>query len=169
MPTVHCSGDYFLVFEKSLHIRGGLKDPLATLDKMIRSNIFTLEVGEPEFFSYYNFSDQMVVPFEKDSKTYYLFAEEIDVVSQNAPDYGHKRIVLMPGTPMRKEQPHNSLRTPHCAQPRALQKGDMLANGDEILSDPRTGYNSSVLLRLPGGYYGAWIEVAPRIPIVLAV
>lgn len=58
----------------------------------------------------------------------------------------------------------NCLRTEKAAQPRALNKGDVLANGDRILAVPRRGYNSSCLIKTEK--FG-WVEIAPRIPIAL--
>ena len=61
----------------------------------------------------------------------------------------------------------NLLRTERLAQPRALKIGDILATGDEVLSNPRVGFNSSVLIHITGGLDGHWIELPPRIPIAL--
>ncbi len=61
----------------------------------------------------------------------------------------------------------NRLRTARFSQPGALQKGDILATGDRLLSPPREGGNGSVLLHLTGGFYGHWIGVPARIPIAL--
>jgi hypothetical protein len=61
----------------------------------------------------------------------------------------------------------NLLRTARVAQPIALQVGDILATGDRVLSPPRQGFNSSVLVHLTGGFDGHWIDVAPRLPIAL--
>ncbi|HDZ85979.1 MAG TPA: hypothetical protein ENH35_05575 [Candidatus Moranbacteria bacterium] len=62
---------------------------------------------------------------------------------------------------------HNLLRTKRIAQPCTLQIGDILANGDRVLSLPREGGNGSVLIHLTGGLYGHWIGVPARIPIAL--
>lgn len=59
------------------------------------------------------------------------------------------------------------LRTNFLAQPGALKKGDILADGSRVLSEPRDGGNGSVLLHLTGGFDGAWISVPARIPIAL--
>jgi hypothetical protein len=61
----------------------------------------------------------------------------------------------------------NMLRTPHLAQPCALQVGDILATGDRVLSPPREDYNGSILIHLTGGFDGHWIKVAGRLPIAL--
>ena len=61
----------------------------------------------------------------------------------------------------------NTLRTGRLAQPRALIKGDVLGNGDRLLSEPREGGTGSVLIHLTGGRHGHWIEVPARIPIAL--
>ncbi|MFZ2167801.1 MAG: hypothetical protein WAV50_02940 [Minisyncoccia bacterium] len=61
----------------------------------------------------------------------------------------------------------NRLRTPRVSQPRTLFVGDTLATGDRVLSTPRRGYNSSVLIHLSGGVNGHWIEVASRLPLAL--
>ncbi|MFA6414502.1 MAG: hypothetical protein WC217_00100 [Candidatus Paceibacterota bacterium] len=61
----------------------------------------------------------------------------------------------------------NLLRTPRLAQPRALKVGDVLATGERVLSLPREGANSSVLVHLTGGLGGHWIDMAPRLPIAL--
>ncbi len=62
----------------------------------------------------------------------------------------------------------NYLRTAQLAQPSALRKGDILATGCEVLSEPREGGNGSVLIHITGGFNGAWIDVASRIPIALS-
>jgi len=59
----------------------------------------------------------------------------------------------------------NRLRTFRFAQPGALKEGDVLANGDRLLSPPREGGNGSVLLHLTGGWHGHWMGVPARIPI----
>ena len=61
----------------------------------------------------------------------------------------------------------NALRTVRVVQPRALEIGDILANGDRVLSLPREGGNGTVLIHLTGGYDGCWIGVPARIPIAL--
>jgi hypothetical protein len=61
----------------------------------------------------------------------------------------------------------NLLRTDRLAQPKALRTGDILATGDEVLSEPREGGNGSVLLHLTGGFDGHWVGVPGRIPIAL--
>lgn len=61
----------------------------------------------------------------------------------------------------------NRLRTTRLAQPGALKKGDVLATGCKLLSEPREGGNGSVLLHLTGGIHGHWIGVPARIPIAL--
>ncbi|MFA5942272.1 MAG: hypothetical protein WC798_01215 [Candidatus Paceibacterota bacterium] len=61
----------------------------------------------------------------------------------------------------------NLLRTPDLAQPRALQVGDRLATGEQVLSPPRRGYNSSVLIHIGDKEHSCWISVAPRLPIAL--
>ncbi len=53
------------------------------------------------------------------------------------------------------------------AQPATLVPGDILANGDRVLSEPREGGNGSVLIHLTGGYHGHWVGVPARIPIAL--
>ena len=62
-----------------------------------------------------------------------------------------------------------NLRTKTAAQPGALCKGDRLATGEKLISEPREGGNGQVLLHLQGGTYGAWIPVAARIPIALQI
>lgn len=62
---------------------------------------------------------------------------------------------------------HNYLRTSRVVQPGALCIGDVLANGDKVLSLPREGGNGSVLIHLTGGFDGHWIDVPARIPIAL--
>jgi len=62
---------------------------------------------------------------------------------------------------------NNKLRTPRVVQPGALRVGDILANGDKVLSLPREGSNGSVWIHLTGGFDGAWIDVPARIPIAL--
>jgi hypothetical protein len=61
----------------------------------------------------------------------------------------------------------NMLRTTRFAQPQALRVGDLLATGCRVLSPPRWGYNSSILVHLTGGHTGHWIKMAPRLPIAL--
>lgn len=61
----------------------------------------------------------------------------------------------------------NLLRTDRLAQPKALKPGDILATGDEVLSEPREGGNGSVLVHLTGGLDGHWIGVPGRLPIAL--
>ena len=61
----------------------------------------------------------------------------------------------------------NLLRTSRLAQPRALQVGDVLADGSTVLSEPREGGNGSVLIHLAGGWDGHWVDVSGRIPIAL--
>ena len=77
------------------------------------------------------------------------------------PPYGFKEHIKRLGSG------ENLLRTERIAQPRALQVGDVLATGDWVLSLPRLGFNSSVLIHLSGGLHGHWIKVAPRLPIAL--
>lgn len=67
----------------------------------------------------------------------------------------------------RRGSGENRLRAERFSQPGALKEGDVLANGDRLLSPPREGGNGSVLLHLPGGYFGHWIGVPARIPIAL--
>jgi adenine-specific DNA methylase len=62
---------------------------------------------------------------------------------------------------------NNQLRTHRFSHPEVLKKGDILANGDRLLSPPREGGNGSVLLHLTGGFDGHWIGVPARIPIAL--
>lgn len=64
---------------------------------------------------------------------------------------------------------NNQLRTYYFSQPGVLKKGDVLANGDRLLSPPREGGNGSVLLHLTGGFYGHWVDVPARIPIALLI
>lgn len=64
---------------------------------------------------------------------------------------------------------NNQLRTYYFSHPEVLKKGDVLANGDRLLSPPREGGNGSVLLHLTGGVYGHWIGVPARIPIALLI
>jgi hypothetical protein len=64
---------------------------------------------------------------------------------------------------------NNHLRTYYFSQPGVLKKGDILANGDRLLSPPREGGNGSVLLHLTGGFDGHWIDVPARIPIALLI
>jgi hypothetical protein len=61
----------------------------------------------------------------------------------------------------------NLLRTDRLAQPQALKPGDILATGEEILSEPRGGYNGRILIHLSGGRDGTWIDVAARLPLAL--
>jgi hypothetical protein len=64
----------------------------------------------------------------------------------------------------------NLLRTERIVQPRALLPGDILATGEKVLSAPRTGYNSIVLVHLsgiPGKYTERWTELAARLPLAL--
>jgi len=60
----------------------------------------------------------------------------------------------------------NTLRTPRISQPRMLQSGDILANGQQVLSDPREAGNGGVWVCL-GVLPSAWVRVASRIPIAL--
>jgi hypothetical protein len=62
----------------------------------------------------------------------------------------------------------NRLRTGWAAQPRALQVGDVLATGDEILAEPAEAGSGRVTITLAGGRDGHKIEVPSRIPIALA-
>ena len=62
---------------------------------------------------------------------------------------------------------HNLLRTMRFSHPGVLKNGDVLANGDRLLSPPREGGNGAVLLHLTGGFDGHWISVPARIPIAL--
>jgi hypothetical protein len=64
----------------------------------------------------------------------------------------------------------NMLRTERLAQPLALQKGDVLATGDHVLSPPRVGSDGIVFVHLSGGTDGQWIEwieLPARIPVAL--
>jgi len=61
----------------------------------------------------------------------------------------------------------NRLRSDRFANPAALKKGNVLANGDRLLSPPREGGNGSVLLHLTGGFDGHWMGVPACIPIAL--
>jgi hypothetical protein len=61
----------------------------------------------------------------------------------------------------------NRLRTNRLAQPGALKKGDILADGSRILSEPREGGNGSVLIHITSGFDGAWMSIPARIPIAL--
>lgn len=61
----------------------------------------------------------------------------------------------------------NMLRTTRVCQPGALKPGDILATGDEVLSEPRGAYNGGVFIHLTGGWNGHWIDVPARIPIAL--
>ncbi len=58
----------------------------------------------------------------------------------------------------------NMLRDNLVAQPRALEKGDVLATGETVFKETRVGFNSSVLVHLDKS---GWIELAPRFPIAL--
>lgn len=59
------------------------------------------------------------------------------------------------------------LRTLRFAQPGALKEGDVLANGDRLISPPREGGNGSILIHLTGGSFGRWMDVPACIPIAL--
>jgi hypothetical protein len=61
----------------------------------------------------------------------------------------------------------NRLRTDLCANPGALREGDVLADGDKVLSAPREGGNGRVLIHLTGGHEGHWVAVPGRIPVAL--
>lgn len=65
------------------------------------------------------------------------------------------------------------LRAVTFAQPGALEKGDVLATGERLISPPREGGNGAVLLHLSEegrcDSYGTWIDVPARIPIALRV
>ena len=69
----------------------------------------------------------------------------------------------------RKGDGSNLLRTTRIAQPLALRRGDILANGDRVLATPQNGFNGSVWVLLSGGRNGHWIKMAPRLPIALLV
>jgi len=62
---------------------------------------------------------------------------------------------------------YNCLREGKVCQPRALKVGDILATGDEVLSEPREGGNGLVEVHLTGGTKGHWVGVPARIPIAL--
>jgi hypothetical protein len=68
---------------------------------------------------------------------------------------------------LKKGSGENRLRTKRLAQPGSLKKGDILADGSRVLSDPREGGNGSVLIHLTGGFDGAWVGIPARIPIAL--
>lgn len=70
---------------------------------------------------------------------------------------------------VKKGSGDNRLRTEWAAQPWALQVGDVLATGDEILTEPTEAGNGGVTIKLTGGRDGHEIEVPSRIPIALAV
>lgn len=77
--------------------------------------------------------------------------------------YGYKEYLRQKGNGS------NLLRTDRIAQPRALRKKDILANGDRVLAAPREGYNGSVWVLLSGGHHGHWIKMPARIPIALLI
>lgn len=58
----------------------------------------------------------------------------------------------------------NMLRTATIAHPAALQVGDVLSTGEEILSPSRRGYNDSVIVLLGKS---RWVEIASRLPLAL--
>lgn len=61
----------------------------------------------------------------------------------------------------------NLYRTATFAQPLALEVGDILVTGDEVLAPPKLGFNGSVLITLTGGFDGHEISVPSRIPIAI--
>lgn len=58
----------------------------------------------------------------------------------------------------------NMLRTQILAQPRVLRKDDVLATKESVVEIPRSGYNSSCLVRLS---CTGWVKLAPRLPVAL--
>lgn len=60
-----------------------------------------------------------------------------------------------------------ALRTARLAQPLVLQKGDILATGEKVLSPPRLGGNGTVFIQLSGGTKSHWVALPARIPVAL--
>lgn len=67
----------------------------------------------------------------------------------------------------RRGSGENYLRTERFAQPAALQVGDILVTGERVISPPRRGYNSEILVHLSGGAGGTWLGFASRIALAL--
>lgn len=59
------------------------------------------------------------------------------------------------------------LRTSTAAQASALRVGDILATGEQVLSEPRCGGDGMILIHLSGGSHGFWLHVPARLPIGL--
>jgi hypothetical protein len=59
------------------------------------------------------------------------------------------------------------LRTDTAAQPSALLVGDILATGEEVLSEPRCGGDGEILIHFSGGAHGVWLHVPARLALGL--